>query len=377
MDIQLYVDASTTYSYVARSTFLCGNGQISSYSCKPCHVSCASCNTVAGKCDSCKLDSATTMLPDGSACKCKDGTAPSTFIFYGNCLPCSAPCATCGLAGAPSSCTSCHANASVQPSIRAVGTCVCSPGYVSQSGSCVPCVPAGCPYCIGTDASQCMSQEEGDFVTFASTNYNLPSLTESSDHRVCYGTLLPPSCSPDPIQAVTGPITGYGTGAAAPTQYQCYTLLTMQWFFVKHWFAKLFPTFVSPASASSRQLEDMRNVLYQWILMFGPAEIGTWTDVLAMVNGAAGDWANYLFWFGSTSSGLSLDRGTTAKPIPPVLLAWLLSGSNTSGITSPDVKTLFGPWTSACDDLQCSGDILAYCSQMTACFSCARNNSIC
>lgn len=175
-------------------------------------------------------------------------------------------------------------------------------------------------------------------------------------------------CTPDPIQAVTGPIIDFAT-VAKPTQVQCYSLLKAQWPWLTYWFNRLFPTFVGALPIRYYESNLQKSLLYLWILQFGPAEMDTWTDIKAAVNGPGESWQNYMAWIDS-DAGFSLDAGLSVKRFPEKLLAWLqASCSNT--MTCVELAVTFNYVRKPCDNGSCSSQVKAYCVQIDTGSACA------
>jgi hypothetical protein len=190
----------------------------------------------------------------------------------------------------------------------------------------------------------------------------LPLDTETEDHRICYRTQLPTSdCTPDPIQAVIGPIVDYAT-VGKPTLAQCYDLIKVKWPWLTYWFNRLFPTFVGPLPIDYFNFNLIKSVLYLWILQFGPAEIDTWTDIKAAVNGSEESWQDYMAWIDS-DAGFSLDGGLSVKRFPEKLLAWLQASGGTT-MNCVELSTTLNYVRKPCKSSACSSQVKAYCLQI-------------
>jgi hypothetical protein len=200
----------------------------------------------------------------------------------------------------------------------------------------------------------------------------LPITTETADNRICYRTpLLTTSCTPDHIEGVTGPIEDYAT-EAKPTLFQCYRLLKSEWLWVTYWFGQLFPAFEGPAPLAYTQLGFIKQILKLWILQFGPAEMTTWTDIKAAMNGAGEDWQDYLAWIDS-DPGFTLDAGTTVHLFPEKLLASLQASSGSKTANSAEVKFSFNIASKVCDNVSCSPAVKGYCFQANKSSACAQS----
>ena len=307
-------------------------------------------------------------------CHCDSGTG-GTNKFHTACLSCHPNCSTCEIGMTSWYCGSCSiSGASVSP-YSSASSCECRAGYAPNAnpvGACTPCAPAGCPYCIGSDESQCMSPEQAELAqNQLMTPLELPMTTETADHRICYRTPLPTTtCTPDPIEYVTGPIVDYAT-VAKPTSFQCYSLFTAQWPWVTYWFNQLFPTFEGPAPITYTNLLIIKSILKLWILEFGPAEMDTWTDIKAAMNGAGENWKNYLGWIDS-NPGFSTDAGATAHPFPAKLLASMLASSNSMTVMSTDIQ-VFNQASTVCANATCSPSAKSYCIQINGASACAQS----
>ena len=218
-----------------------------------------------------------------------------------------------------------------------------------------------------------MSPEQADFAQSGIVStLGLPKLTETFYHLICYRTPLPTTtCTPDPIEYVTGPIVDYAT-VAKPTRFQCYSLLTSQWPWVTYWFNRLFPTFEGPASITYTNLNTVKTVLKMWILEFGPAEMDTWTDIKAAMNGVGENWQNYLAWIDS-DSGFSTDAGATVHPFPAKLLASLQASSYGRTSQSDELKQTINKYSTVCNNADCSSTMKGYCAQVSVTNACAQS----
>ena len=361
---------STQVTYLKNlvsNSFLCGS---SSYGtgCLDCHPSCNGCT--AGICNACTAFGATKSA-DGAVCLCNSGTG-GTSKFHTSCFSCHPNCSTCEISSSPDSCKSCAVKgASVAPH-KSSSSCECRAGYVPNAypvGACTPCAPAGCPYCIGSDESQCMSPEQHELAKIMFIALPLPITTETAGHLICYRTPLPTSgCTPDPIESVTGPIVDYAT-VAQPTSFQCYSLLKAQWPWVNYWFDHLFPDFEGPLPISYTNFILIKTYLKLWILQFGPSEMDTWTDIKAAINGAGENWKNYIGWYDS-NPGFSTDAGVTVHPFPAKLLASLQAG----GATGSNMEIqVFNRESKVCADSSCSSTIKGYCLQTNSFSACANS----
>lgn len=272
---------------VIGKSFLCGN-PVNDGTCKECHSSCDTC-TSDGLCSTCKAAGTASKAADGAVCVCSNGGYAD--FYHTECVACHESCETCGFGGDSDSCRSCKANGATLPPNNGLGQCACRTGFLyanSPTAPCIPCAPGGCPYCIGTDPSECMSPDEAEFVQFTREYLSLPMLEESRG-LVCFRqSMLTHDCVPDAIEQITGPILDYGTGAAKPTKHQCYHMLKANWPFVTYWFNKLFPGFVGPRDSTSLELLSIRAVVYLWILQFGASVMDSWTDMKTVVTGSAG-----------------------------------------------------------------------------------------
>lgn len=200
----------------------------------------------------------------------------------------------------------------------------------------------------------------------------LPITTETADHHICYRTpLLTTSCTPDPIEDMTGPIEDYAT-EAKPTPFQCYSLLTAEWPWVTYWFNQLFPTFEGPTPFAYASLGYIKSNLKVWILQFGPAEVTTWTHIKAAMNGAGGDWQNYLAWIDS-EPGFTLDAGATVHLFPEKLLAWLQTSSGSTTTSCVELIVTFNSASKVCENASCSPAVKGYCTQVNAESACAQS----
>ena len=353
-------------------TFLCGV-TISTSACSVCHPSCSSCQLEAGKCDDCAAGAAAAKTADGAVCVCNSGFGPSSFTdrFHTACGACHASCQTCEFVGDVSKCTNCSGANRVLPPYTKYGLCVCRDGYVREgnpTSPCVPCAPAGCPYCSGPDESECMPRRAVKLSAIA-FDVGLPYLTETEDHRICYRQKLPESeCTPDPIEYIAGSITDYA-GIAKPTRFQCNRLLAAQWPYVIKAFDSLFPNFLGPNRLTNNSYESIQSFLHLLILTFGYAEVNTWTDLKAAWNAPSDNWDNYLAWI-DTAPGYTLDGGATVKAFPAALLQWLTT-SCADTYSCMELATLFNDKSVVCEDLGCSATIKGYCMQVDDGSNCA------
>lgn len=328
--------------------------------CSVCHPTCATCTAdAASTCVTCAAGDAATKTADGAACLCKDGTGISSQSASA-CDTCHKACSTCGDANSGSSCRSCATAGATLPPLSTIGYCECRDGFDPYSDAkvfCRPCQPPGCPHCVGTDESECLNMEQIYLL-----DYYDPEVSKTADNRICFGTQLPAStCTPDPIEYATGPIINYATDAE-PTYYQCLKLLSLQWPFVTLWYNKLFPSFVGPTPVSKSELARIKSTLYMWIMLFGPAEVDTWTDIKALLNGASEDWKNSLAWFGS-EDGLTFDRGASVKAFPPMLLAYVKDQCD-NDVDDCGELYIFNEWSTVCDDSDCLSAAKSACAQL-------------
>ena len=352
------------------TSFLCGSRD-SGTPCLERHPSCATFD-IDGLCETCTAAEAS-KTADGAMCLCNSGSADSK-SFHTACGPCHGDCTTCGVSNFKYSCHTCSIAGATLPPYISIGGCECRAGYVpddAPTAACIHCAPAGCPYCIGSDESECMSQEQADFAkNLITAALALPLLTESADNLICYRTpLLTAGCTPDPIEAVTGTIIDYET-VAKPTVYQCYELLKAEWPFITYWFDQLFPTFTGPVPNSYANMLFIKTTLQIWILHFGPAEMNTWTDIKAVMNDAGENWKNHMAWIDS-NPGFSMDAGTTVKAFPAKLLAWLQSSCSSTTASCFELMATFSMWSGVCADASCSSSVKAYCAQISPTGPCA------
>ncbi len=352
------------------NSFLCGSTD-SGTACPKCHPSCGSC-TSEGICETCAAAGAT-KAADGSICLCNSGTGGTT-TFHTICAACHPNCATCGMGNTKYVCHTCAKAGATLLTYNSVGDCQCRAGFVPEidpTEACTPCAPAGCPNCIGSDESQCMSQEQADFSTTILIGLlNLPIRTESADNRICYRTRLPiSSCTPDPIEAVTGEIVDYAT-VAKPTAYQCFDLLKAEWPFVNYWFDRLFPAFEGVSPNSHSNMVFTKTTLQIWIMQFGPSEMNDWTDIKEAMNDAGENWGNHMAWINS-SPGFSLDAGETVKVFPEKLLTWLQSSCSSTTANCFELMTTFNMFSTACSSGSCSASVKTYCTQIQSDSPCA------
>ena len=362
MDVLLVLGEVDSLTII-NTSFLCGSSVLGS-TCYQCHPSCTSCNSEAGICDFCASAGAT-QVTDGAMCLCNSETG-GIGMYHSSCGACHPSCTTCGLSNSESKCHTCALGHTTLAPYNAIGYCQCRDGFVPDNfptAACIPCAPAGCPICIGSDESQCMSQEQADFATsLLIGELRLPLLTESADNLICYRTPLPTAgCTPDPIESVTGTIIDYET-VAKPTDIQCFNLLTAEWPFVTYWFDQLFPTFTGPVPNTHFYMAYLKTALQIWILHFGPAEMNTWTDIKEAMNDAGENWKNHMAWIDS-SPGFSLDAGTTVKAFPAKLLAWLQSKCSVTPACM-ELWATFNLSSSVCYGNSIPLDAQAYCSQI-------------
>ena len=181
--------------------------------------------------------------------------------------------------------------------------------------------------------------------------------------------MLTYDCVPDTIEQITGPILDYGTGAAKPTQQQCYSMLKALWPFVTYWFDKLFPGFVGPKDCTSLELLSIRAVAYLWILQFGASVMDSWTDMKTVMTGNAGEWENYMAWIDS-NAGFSLNRGVEAKAFPAEVQTWLVAACKGTTEGCKDLA-VFNLKSSVCADSSCSAQVKGYCQQIDTSSSCS------
>jgi hypothetical protein len=156
---------------------------------------------------------------------------------------------------------------------------------------------------------------------------------------------------------------------ATPMPLQCFKLLKAQSAYMTYWFAQLFPDFEGPNPGSLEDFDDIKSVLYLWILHFGPFEIDTWTDIKAAMNGPGENWKNYIAWIDSIP-GFSVDAGATVKAFPNALISWLQS-SYASTVDCPEVNNTFNVESTVCDNGSCSTAVKVYCKQVVPWSSCA------
>ena len=233
------------------------------------------------------------------------------------------------------------------------------------------CSSKSCFYCTGSTDPNCLSSEVAKFVDHVFAAYSLPLTTEDSVNNICYRYQLPTAaCTKTFIEGITGVISGYGTPAVLFTPQQCYKLLKEQWTPTSYWFTTLFPTFTRPTGATDTELTTIKSILHLWILQFGSAEVGTWTDIKAAANGAAGNWQNYIGWI-DIAPGFSLDAGATRKDFPATLLAWLTTYCNNSSFICKELA-LFNLKSTVCANPACLvGTTKGYCGQIAPNSACA------
>ena len=360
--------AAATLLERVHGSFLCGSFD-SGTTCPSHHPSCATWDT-NGLCETCAAVGAS-KAADGAMCLCDSGTGGND--FHTTCAACHPVCTTCGYSNNPNSCHTCTSAGSTLMPYNSIGECLCRAGYVSAASStaaCVPCAPAGCPNCIGSDESLCMSPEQANFAfNMLIAMLGLPILEETANNLICYRTSsLTSGCSPDPIEAMTGSILDY-EAVAKPTIYQCLNLLTAQWPFVTYWFDRLFPSFEGPSPINFEEFNMVKSTPQLWILHFGPAEMDTWTDIKEAMNDAGENWVNHMAWIDS-SPGFTLDAGQTVKAFPAKLLAWLQSSCSTTAIC-PELFGAFNMKSTVCDNASCSSEVRVYCAQIDLTNACA------
>lgn len=346
--------------------------------CHSCHPSCTSCDIQAGICDACK-DPGAVKVADGALCVCKAGTGGvienSAFgIVHSQCLPCHPNCATCYMGGSIT-CSSCSDMNAV---LNINGICECKPGYHSRSSAVLVCES-----CLDPERFGCLITKEQYFFVGLVSRYRLPIAYPSIiKDRICYRNLLPASgCMRDATLEVIGGLFDMGPDINDPNggehMYsvkgdQCSLLLISQWPFIIFWFSELFPNFVGPSPSSLYDIQVMKSVLYLWIQQYGPSEINSWTDIKAAVQGASGDWKNYIFWV-MEDPGFSLDGGTTIKRYPATLVEGPKDCINDAedSLFCDELYFIFNKWSTLCKNPLCSDTIKSYCMQSHPYSECA------
>jgi len=128
------------------------------------------------------------------------------------------------------------------------------------------------------------------------------------------------------IPAMTAVMSAFGSaGSYAPTASQCYKQLEAEWSFVLYWFGNIFPQFTPPVGASQTKVLKVKTVLQLWILQFGPSEMTTdldWLALVAVFNSATTPWSTLFAWR-SDPPKYTTDANT-AVAFPADLSAWML-----------------------------------------------------
>ena len=300
------------------ATFLCSKDTTSA--CKLCHDSC-SCAADSDVCTSCTDTSNAVANFDNSACLCSGSKGGDT--YHKACTDCHVSCTTCFAANNNKSCLTCADSDSTPQEIGGGMMCFCRDGFVFGLSPCVSCVD-GCPYCLGPDASDCVSPQEKDFITifqYYVPTLGLPYLTETND-MMCYRTKRPVNAcdTGTALGNVMGDIADYDTKPALPTPGQCRSLLTALWPYVNHWFDVIFPNFTGPDYSSYADRLIIKSILKLWIIQFGPTVVDTWDDIkTAML--APGPWTTY----SADATQFSTDNQVNFHPFPAELSNWKLS----------------------------------------------------
>jgi len=306
------------------STFLCGSADAP---CPECHPSCDC--TTPGVCGTCIAGANAELIVNAAACQCVDGMGTYTLNFltyHIECQTCADQCATC-YSTLSNGCYTCKvSSATINEKKRGYGSCLCAIGYLSYvdpvaESDCVPCVPAGCPYCTGLTEDDCYPTIETAILVAFGPMYNLP---DTSSDQICYRVSLnfPPDCGTAILEGIVGTLNVEGD-LYKPTQEQCIKLMKGLWPSYEYWFSKVYPTFDPP-------IEFFPSSLYKTYLMmimvqFSPSALMNdpdWAVLIAGFNAPSESWANYFFW-GGPNLGYTLDGGITDLEYPPTLKAWL------------------------------------------------------
>ena len=342
-----------------------------------CHPSCDGCT--GGVCNACKgAPNAVRTFIDNSACVCQGGTGGQN-TYHESCGVCDNTCAQCWIAGDSSKCHTCP-DQTIPPKGTLIGSCGCGEGFVpvkdNVSAACVHCA-SGCTACYGPAATECLTSEQQDFILMIETMYPLLPIThETSAHLLCYRQTRPTwdtsGCSTEPVLAVLGDISGYGTlGSGNPTLKQCSKWLAAQWPFVTHWFTHLFPNFTGPTPVTIRNT-IIQSILYLWILQFGPSEMSDdaeWGTLKADLV-AGGNWLWYYGWAGENPGYVTNGPTSTRKTFPQVLEDWIKSadGCNKNTPTCLDLM-VFDYGSTTCDQTPCN--IQSECGLINPSSNCA------
>ena len=317
--------------------------------CLECHPSCASCTTTPGFCDSCADVTNASLTTDGVACLCtKVAGKGSEGNYHSQCGDCDNTCGSCWLATDSTQCETCPGETGTNN--LETGSCTCPNGAAKATlAEVCPTCFAGCVDCYGPTASECLTQEQFDFITKLGSISSLPLTSARTDQLMCFRQ--PPStttCTPDPVVTMIGTITG-----GVPDEDQCKKLLVSMWPFLTHWFGQLF-NFVDPDTSSADQVLTIKSVMYVWILHFGPAEMlaDEWSDLKTALN-AGGNWSTHLAWAGETPQ-FSLNGGSSPVDFPAALKAWLMDseGCNKSPNGCMDLLP-FNTLSTVCDTAVC------------------------
>ena len=285
-------------------SFLCGHAT----ACPACHPSCAACDANNNCLQSSCEGGSKTPFPGYVACVCD----LSSTDFTAGCI-CHPSCSSCvGI------------NANECKTCTAVGASV-----ASSPGACTACA-SGCDWCLDVADTYCWDQDSlarFQFALAASSLDDLPYLTQTHSllcHRM--NVVDVNDCILPTMTAVMG---AFGSaGSYAPTASQCYKQLEAEWSFVLYWFGNIFPQFTPPVAASQTEGLEIKTVLQLWILQFGPSEMKTDSDWLALVavfNSATTPWSTLL---ARTSDPPKYTTdASTAVAFPADLSAWLLLNS--------------------------------------------------
>jgi len=305
-------------------TFMCGASELP---CAECHPSCLNCDVTPGICQSCRAGADAVAFPHGQACRCIDGKGTDKVnanLYHEVCSPCSDSCATCFIGNDDYNCYTCKVSTTeLVKQSRDLGSCSCRDGYqpgripVLES-DCVPCVPAGCPACVGPTAQDCFSSVA--VAEFARLSMTIP-LPETTATHICYCIPLDlPTCASNVLVEIMGSLADDGNGVYQPQVSQCYTLLNAMWPYITYWFTEIFPTFDPAIVYRPKSFSAL--IVKLWILEFTPSELVNnpdWKPIVTAFNQPAAAYANYLAWIGTTP-GYTLD-GTSTHPMPAALAA--------------------------------------------------------
>jgi len=307
------------------STFLCGSFDLP---CLECHPSCDC--TTPGVCDTCKAGADAELILNAAACQCVDGMGNyALFIptYHDQCGTCADQCATC-YSNESTDCYTCKvSSATIPEKIKGYGRCVCADGYllnydVTAESDCVPCVPAGCPFCVGPTEADCYAAKETMILAYLGPAiYALP---DTSSSHICYRVSLnfPPDCGTSILEKIMGPLEVEG-GLYKPTPQQCTQLINAIWPNYEYWFSQVYPTFDPPIEKFSKA--HYKTYLMMIMVQFSVSALlndADWAVLVAAFNAPSESWANYFFW-GGPNLGYTLDGGITDLEYPPTLKAWL------------------------------------------------------